>query len=405
MSASTRGTAYREAGWTPSMKTLRISGWTIMIAGRRTISASRSIVETGFGAGCDGSRLFLAFAQAKADRHPQGGAAGSDSDCHHRLRAHIGSKATRYRLRGLVSTIGAGSRLWQLVAKNMQIRAGYRMTFECDAPTPVITMLNVHPSRLADLRSPHHLTTDPFAPSEDHIDVFGNNVTRLTIPRGGATLSCDFIIEDSGQPDRQRPAAQQLGIEHLPAEVIPYLLGSRYCDTENLMQAAWSHFGNVAPGWARVQAIVDFTHAHLTYGYCYARQNRTASDAYQERVGVCRDFAHLAVALCRCMNIPARYCSGYLGDIGIPPIDAPMDFHAWFEVYLEGGWYAFDARHRVPRIGRILMACGRDAADTALTTTFGPARLTRFEVHTEEIVASVREPDEAGGLEVIRLAA
>ena len=148
---------------------------------------------------------------------------------------------------------------------------------------------------------------------------------------------------------------------------------------------AWYLFGGIAPGSSRVRAIVDFVHEHLTYGYCYARATRTAYEAYQERVGVCRDFAHLAVALCRCMNIPARYCSGYLGDIGVPPVDVAMDFHAWFEVYLDGEWHAYDARHRIPRIGRILMAAGRDAADTALTTAFGWARLMRFEVHTDEV--------------------
>ncbi|KMS51687.1 transglutaminase [Novosphingobium barchaimii LL02] len=199
------------------------------------------------------------------------------------------------------------------------------------------------------------------------------------------TLSCDFTIEDTGLVDRQSPWAVQHEIADLPSDVLMYLVGSRYCETDILGNIAWGLFGHIAPGWQRVQAIVDFVHNHLTYGYQYARATRTAWEAYSEGVGVCRDFAHLAVALCRCMNIPARYCSGYLGDIGIPPVDVAMDFHAWFEVYLGGEWHSFDARHRVPRIGRILMACGRDAADTALTTAFGSVRLASFLVHTDEL--------------------
>jgi transglutaminase-like putative cysteine protease len=220
---------------------------------------------------------------------------------------------------------------------------------------------------------------------EDYADGFGNICTRLTVPPGGVTLSCDFIVSDSGEVDRQVLDAQQHSPGTLPPDIMVYLLGSRYCDTDRLSGIAWSLFGNTAPGWPRVQAIVDYVHAHLTYGYQFARSTRTAYEAHQERVGVCRDFAHLAVALCRCMNIPARYCSGYLGDIGIPPVDIAMDFHAWFEVYLGGAWHSFDARHRVPRIGRILMAAGRDAADTALTTAFGPVWLSSFKVHTDEV--------------------
>lgn len=266
----------------------------------------------------------------------------------------------------------------------MHIRAGYRLVFETPTATPLIAMLNLHPSRYANLVTPHRLCTGPSLQRTDYLDAFGNVCTRMIIPPGGATLSCDFTIWDSGDPDPQHDAEQH-PVERLPADVLPYLLGSRYCDTDRLVQTAWSLFGSVAPGRARVRAIVDFVHSHLTYGYCYARPTRTAFEAYQERVGVCRDFAHLAVALCRCMNIPARYCSGYLGDIGIPPVDMPMDFHAWFEVYLGGEWHAYDARHRVPRIGRTLMAAGRDAADTALTTAFGAARLTCFQVHTDEL--------------------
>lgn len=267
----------------------------------------------------------------------------------------------------------------------MLIRAGYEIGFMADVATPMIAMLNLHQSRRQDLRTPHRIVADKPVDMEEYFDGFGNICTRLTVPAGGVTLSCDFVVEDCGLPDPQLPDAEQHSPESLPSDVLVYLLGSRYCDTDRLSALAWNLFGSVAPGWQRVQAIVDYAHQHVTYGYQYARPTRTAWEANQERVGVCRDFAHLAVALCRCMNIPARYCSGYLGDIGIPPVDVAMDFHAWFEVYLGGRWHSFDARHRVPRIGRILMATGRDAADTALTTAFGSVWLSSFKVVTEDI--------------------
>lgn len=282
----------------------------------------------------------------------------------------------------------------------MLIRAGYQFAFEACAPTPVVLMLSARPERFADLRTPHRIGNDRAVPMHDYRDAFDNICTRMTLPAGTTTLSCDFTIEDCGLIDRQSPSALQHEVRDLPSEVLTYLVGSRYCETDLLSNIAWGLFGHIAPGWQRVQAIVDFVHGHLTYGYQYARATRTAWEAYSERVGVCRDFAHLAVALCRCMNIPARYCSGYLGDIGIAPVDIAMDFHAWFEVYLGGEWHSFDARHRVPRIGRILMACGRDAADTALTTAFGPVRLARFQVHTDEVRAC-----DYGGVAGLRLAA
>lgn len=271
----------------------------------------------------------------------------------------------------------------------MFIRAGYDLTFIVDTPIPMVAMLHAHPSRQPDLRTDHRMITDRDVALVDYRDSFGNVCTRMILPQGATTLSCDFILEDGGLPDAQMRSAVQHKIEDLPSDTLTYLLGSRYCDIELLSDAAWALFGHTAPGWPRVQAIVDFVHKHLTYGYRFARPTRTAWEGYQERVGVCRDFAHLAIALCRCMNIPARYCSGYLGDIGVDPVDIPMDFHAWFQVYLGGKWLDFDARHRVPRIGRILMACGRDAADTALTTAFGPVELVGFHVHTDE----VGEPD------------
>jgi transglutaminase-like putative cysteine protease len=268
----------------------------------------------------------------------------------------------------------------------MLIRAGYDIRFDTEVPTPMMAMLSIHPSRHVHLTTPQRIITTPEVAMYEYLDSFGNVCSRVIIPAGGLTLSCDFTIEDSGKPDRYSPSAVQHPVEELPDDVLIYLLGSRYCETDRLLETAWSLFESVTPGWARVQAIVDFVHGHLEFGYQYAKNTRTAWGGYQEQVGVCRDFAHLAITLCRCMNIPARYCTGYLGDIGVPPVDAPMDFSAWFDAYLGGEWHTFDARHNRPRIGRILMARGRDATDTALTTSFGPAALTSFEVHTDELI-------------------
>ena len=270
----------------------------------------------------------------------------------------------------------------------MLIRAGYEIRYETDLPTPMMAMLSIHPSRNQHLVTPHRIMASPDVPMYDYLDAFGNVCTRVTVPPGGLSLACDFTIEDDGLPDPVHLDAVQHPVETLPDDVLIFLLGSRYCETDRLSETAWSLFGHVAPGWERVQAIVDFAHHHVEFGYHHARSTKTAWDAYQEKQGVCRDFAHLAITLCRCMNIPARYCTGYLGDIGIPAVDAPMDFSAWFDVYLGHRWHTFDARHNRPRIGRILMARGRDATDTALTTTFGPARLTGFDVHTDEVPVS-----------------
>ncbi|TPG52015.1 transglutaminase-like domain-containing protein [Sphingomonas glacialis] len=269
----------------------------------------------------------------------------------------------------------------------MLIRAGYQIRYEADTPTPMMAMLSIHPSRHKGLVTPHRIVATPDVPMYDYVDAYGNVCSRVTVPAGGLTLTSDFTVEDSGLPDTLTPEAVQHPVEDLPDDVLIFLLGSRYCETDRLGDTAWSRFGHAPAGWARVQAIVDFTHEHVEFGYHYARPTKTAWDTHQERQGVCRDFAHLAITLCRCMNIPARYCTGYLGDIGIAPVDAPMDFSAWFEVYLGGAWHTFDARHNRPRIGRILMARGRDATDTALTTTFGAAQLTGFDVHTDEVLA------------------
>jgi len=219
----------------------------------------------------------------------------------------------------------------------------------------------------------------------EYTDGFGNACSRIVAPAGVTTISTEFEIYDSGQPDVVPDDAVQHAINDLPDEVLVFLLGSRYCDTDKLSAVAWSLFGNTPLGWARVQAIVDYVHDRIRFDYLKADDTRSAFEGYTQREGVCRDFAHLAIALCRCMNIPARYCTGYLGDIGVPPLPDPMDFSAWFEAYLGGRWYAFDARHNTPRIGRIVMAYGRDATDCALTTSFGRAPLAQFEVHTDEV--------------------
>jgi transglutaminase-like putative cysteine protease len=267
----------------------------------------------------------------------------------------------------------------------MLIRAGYAIGIECDQETPLMALVSVHPSRAGDLRTPAVITSSGPAPLVGHLDEFGNLRTRTVAPAGRLQLSTDFVIEDSGLPDEVAPCAEEVPIAELPDDVVRFLIGSRYCETDKLSDLAWSLFGGTPRGWARVQAIVDYVHRHLTFGYQFARATRTAFEGHAERVGVCRDFAHLAVALCRCMNIPARYATGYLGDIGVPPVDARMDFSAWFEVYLSGRWFTFDARHNTPRIGRILVARGRDAADCAITTTFGQSRLVQFDIVTEEV--------------------
>jgi transglutaminase-like putative cysteine protease len=267
----------------------------------------------------------------------------------------------------------------------MLIRAGYAISIECNYETPLLALLSLHPSRAGDLRTPAVITSNGHAPLVANIDEFGNLRTRTVAPAGILQLSTDFVIEDSGLPDEVAPWAAEVPVPQLPEEAVSFLLGSRYCETDRLSALAWSLFGNTPRGWARVQAIVDYVHRRLTFGYQFARATRTAWEAHEERVGVCRDFAHLAIALCRCMNIPARYATGYLGDIGVPPVPAPMDFSAWFEVYLGGRWFTFDARHNTPRIGRILVARGRDAADCAITTSFGQSRLVQFNIITEEV--------------------
>ncbi|MFC3124252.1 transglutaminase family protein [Pseudoroseomonas globiformis] len=267
----------------------------------------------------------------------------------------------------------------------MKIRAGFAIAYQCPQPVPMLLLLNLHPSRRADLLTPQRLHFDKPVTVLDYRDGFGNDCTRIVAPPGLLTISTSFDIYDHGQPDAVNWNAAQHEVQDLPDDVLVYLLGSRYCDTDRLADFAWAQFGQTPTGWARVQAVCDFVHNHIRFDYQLADATRTAHDGFQQRVGVCRDFAHLAITLCRCLNIPARYCTGYLGDIGVPQVPYPMDFSAWFQVYLGGHWHTFDARHNTPRIGRILMGTGRDATDVALSTQFGPATLARFDVITDEV--------------------
>ena len=277
----------------------------------------------------------------------------------------------------------------------IQIRVGYEVIYDCPQPTPMVLMLNIHHTRAGDIVVADRMITEPAVPITSYHDGFGNWCTRLVAPAGRLKLSASAVVNDTGEPDPVPLWAGQHAVEDLPEESLVFLLGSRYCETDRLMNIAWNLFGNTVPGGQRVQAICDYVHHHITFGYQAARPTRTAWEALEERQGVCRDFAHLAVAFCRCMNIPARYCTGYLGDIRIPPIDAPMDFAAWFEAYIGGRWYTFDPRNNVPRIGRVLIARGRDATDVAISNTFGPNMLAGFTVWADEVT----NPGESPGLD------
>jgi transglutaminase-like putative cysteine protease len=274
----------------------------------------------------------------------------------------------------------------------MQIRVGYELIYHCPQPTPMMLMLNVHHSRAADLVVPDRLTTDPPVPISAYHDGFGNWCSRIVAPAGQMRIASTAVVNDSGQPDPVVAEAMQHQVQDLPTDVLVFLLGSRYCETDHLSETAWRLFGHTPLGWARVQAICDFVHAHIAFDYAHARPTRTAWEAFNERRGVCRDYAHLAVALCRCMNIPARYCTGYLSDIAVPPPYGPMDFAGWFEAYLGGAWHTFDPRNNVPRVGRVLIARGRDAVDVPISNTFGPNTLLGFKVWTDEIAVTATGP-------------
>lgn len=270
----------------------------------------------------------------------------------------------------------------------MKLKLGYELKYEFPQPTPVILVVNIHDSRAADIIVRDDLVAEPHTPISRYHDSFGNHCHRVLAPAGQLRLTTDAVISDSGRPDEVGWAAAQDTVQDLPEETLLFLLGSRYCETDLLSETAWQLFSGTPPGHARVQAICDFVHRHIMFDYQNARSTRSANDVFHERTGVCRDYAHLAIAFCRCMNIPARYCTGYLSDIGTPMPYPPGDFAAWFEAWIGGRWYLFDPRNNEPRIGRVLMARGRDASDVAIATTFGPNTLTSFLVWTVELKES-----------------
>lgn len=270
----------------------------------------------------------------------------------------------------------------------MELRVGYELIYDCPQPTPMMLMLNVHYSRAADIIVPDQITTSPPVPINTYRDAFGNWCSRIVAPAGRTTITGTGIVKDSGAPDPVIPDARQHLVQELPQDALVFLLGSRYCETDRLSKTAWRLFGALPAGWRLVQGICDFVHCHIKFDYEQARSTRTAWEAFNEQVGVCRDYAHLAVAFCRCMNVPARYCTGYLSDIGTPLPWAAGDFAGWFEAYLDGEWHMFDPRNNVPRIGRVLMARGRDATDVAISNAFGRNTLVSFQVWTDEVPGS-----------------
>ncbi len=265
----------------------------------------------------------------------------------------------------------------------MLIRLAYDIQFDLPCEVAMVTLLNVHPSRAKDLLEPDEVHTEPELKVSSYIDSFGNRCARFVAPAGRLKLRSTTLIRDSGEPDPVNLSARECAVGDLPNEILSYLLNSRYCEVDRFSNIAFELFGWTKPGWERVKAICDWVHSKVTFNYGQARPTKTALDVFTERVGVCRDFQHLAITFCRALNIPARYATGYLGDFGVP-VNGAMDFSAWFEVYLEDRWWTFDARHNFPRIGRVLMATGRDASDVALTTSFGRADLCHFFVVTEE---------------------
>ena len=269
----------------------------------------------------------------------------------------------------------------------MIIRIGYDIQFEILAGAPIVALLNVHPSRERDLIEPDVVRVEPRIPAEIFTDPFGNKSVRVLAKKGKFRFQNSTLIRDSGQPDEQGFGAGETPVQDLPPDVLPYLMSSRYCEVDLLLNTSAELFGDTPHGWERVQAICGWVHNNVTFGYKFASRTRTALGVYTERIGVCRDFQHLAITFCRALNIPARYATGYLGDIGVPPAPCPMDFSAWFEVFLGGRWWTLDARHNTPRIGRVLMATGRDATDCAITTSFGHTTLSKFVVITDEVKA------------------
>lgn len=283
----------------------------------------------------------------------------------------------------------------------MLILSEFDIQFSLSAPTAMVAILNLHPSLKPQVRSGddlivEHLATSSYGapsfadgpthvvPSSEYLDSFGNRCTRFLAPAGHLRLSGRNIVDADPNPDPIHEGAQQAAIQDLPSEVLQFLLPSRYCQVDQFGAIAQDLFGSIPPGWDRAVAIRDWVHDRVDFNYNAARPTKTSMDVFTERVGVCRDFQHLAVTLSRCLNLPARYVTGYIGDIR-RPYSGPGDFSAWYQVFLDGQWINLDARHNYPRLGRILMATGRDAADIAITTSFGSAYLNHFYVESNEI--------------------
>jgi transglutaminase-like putative cysteine protease len=273
----------------------------------------------------------------------------------------------------------------------LRLKVGYELVYDCPQPTPMLLMVTIHHTRSGDIVVADQMRPNPVVPVTSYRDSFGNWCSRLVAPAGRLRLSALALVDDSGAPDAVTYSINQHPIAELPVEALTFLLGSRYCETDRLADVAWSLFGNARTGTDRVQAICDYVHSHIAFNYADARSTRTACEVFEERRGVCRDYAHLAITFCRCLNIPARYCTGYLGDVGVPPPYGPMDFAAWFEAYIGGRWQIFDARNNVPRIGRVLIGRGRDATDVPISNTFGANTLERFTVWADEVPATTTD--------------
>lgn len=262
------------------------------------------------------------------------------------------------------------------------IALGCDLEVKCPQDTPMVLLMHVHSSRLLDLIGFEQISSEPLSAGTFLLDDEGNRFWRLVAPAGTSTIQLRSRVRDCGLPEVVEREAAQVPVEALPVQCYPYLRASRYCESDLLAPMAWSLFGATPPGWERVQAICDWVHRRLIFDEAAASSSKTATDALREGRGVCRDFAHLAVAFCRALNIPARYCTGYMGYTGVEEGPEPIDFSGWFEAYLGGRWFTFDARTNQPRIGRVLVGRGRDAADVPILQSFGSHELVGFRVIT-----------------------
>jgi transglutaminase-like putative cysteine protease len=271
----------------------------------------------------------------------------------------------------------------------MRVTAGADFQLSSPAPTPAVFMIRPE-SRGAHVTLAERWETEPFVPFHDYLDIYGNSCRRLTLPAGTFSLRYDTIVEASGDLDPYEPTACEHPISEVPDDALVYTLPSRYCLSDMLFPQAIELFGGIAPGWSRVQAICDYVHGHIAFAYGTSTAVTTALDVFNSGTGVCRDYAHLAISFCRALNIPARYSFGYMPDIDVPPPYSPMDFCAWFEVYLGGRWWIFDARNNVPRRARVTIARGRDALDVAMLTTYGATSLETMTVRADRAEDHVR---------------